>query len=519
MNRLNLLFSLPLVALTSCNAKGDDAEMRPNVILIYADDLGKGMLSSYGQQQLTTPNIDKVVEQGVRFNNAYSSAYSAPARFSLLTGYNDCRNDKYKITRGGPYNVLDTTLIAHKEDSVYRLSPRLAENDLHLAQVFKRAGYKTCAVGKLEWGFLSSRRQMQEREWDEYYGFLDHQRCHGYYPPFLFDSGKIELIEGNTHANSFVVKNDGTPEDDYDKRWNMEGRATFSEDLFVERAEKFIAENRDQPFFLYYPSQLPHSPVCTPAVDPELAANPLLSDYEKEYGSMVKMLDNSVGRIFEALKKNGLEERTIVIFMADNGHSVSYNSKGRCTDGKGTLLDGRKIDHYKVNYTSEAGGDVFNGNGGTSGVKRSSLDGGVNVPLAIYWKGHLKPRVDDEMIVAYDILPTFADMLGVDLEVEKSGISFYDHLMNSTKLDPKRTIVIDSQVIGPMIARNDGWKLRYVAPFHTFQLFNLNEDPMEQNDLIEQYPELVAELMAQLTKECQVGYDGKSFATGKFIVK
>ncbi|MFR9520903.1 MAG: sulfatase-like hydrolase/transferase [Rikenellaceae bacterium] len=518
MRAKQILSAIPLFAIASCQVDCE-IEQRPNIILIYADDLGKGMLSSYGQQQLTTPNIDKIVNHGVKFNNAYSSAYSAPARFSLLTGYNDCRNDKYIISRGGPYNVLDTMLIAPREDSIYMRTPRFEANDLHLAQVFGAAGYKSCAIGKLEWGFLSTRRQMDERGWDEYYGFLDHNRCHGYYPAFIFHNGEIELIEGNTHANAFVVANDGTPDDDYDRRWDMSGRTKFSEDLFIEQAEEFIANNRNQPFFLYYASQLPHGPVCTPDIDPELAANSLLTQYEKEYGSMIKHLDSSVGRIFKALEKNGLEENTMVIFMADNGHSILYNSQGRCSNGKDALMDGRTVDHYEVNYTSQAGGDVFNGNGGTSGLKRSSLDGGVNVPFAVYWKGHLTSRNEDELIVSYDILPTFADMLGVELETQKCGVSFKDVLMNGAKLNSNRTIVIDSQNIGPMIARNDGWKLRYVYPFKCYQLFNLNDDPMEQCDLIDKYPEIANELAKKLNAECSVGYNGESFASGELILE
>ncbi|MFI3317608.1 MAG: sulfatase-like hydrolase/transferase [Rikenellaceae bacterium] len=500
--------ALTLVAACSCLTAAAKPKT-PNVVFIYADDLGKGMLSCNGQKHLTTPNIDRIVEQGVKYDNAYSSAYSAPARASLLTGYNDCRNDKYKQTYGGPYCVADTTLIAAAEKKINDADLTYAKDDLTLAKVFKAAGYKTAAVGKLEWGFLSTRKQMAARGWDHYYGYLDHQRCHGFYPSFLFTDGRMELIEGNTDPNAGVTLNGDSPEATA-ARWNMEGKKVYCEDLFVDHIVNYIEENKDEQFFLYYPSILPHGPVSIPAIHPELLANHELTQIEKEYASMVKKLDDNVGAILDKLESAGILENTIVIFSADNGHRVYYDSEGR-TSNDINLITGEAFDDYKNKFNSVTGGDRFNGNGSTSGYKRSNLDGGVNVPWAFYWKGHLEPRVSDQLIANYDLLPTMADMLGVKLKVAKSGSSYLSELMDQKPLKKDKYVITDSQVGGPMIVNNEEWKLRYYFKAKCFELFNTKEDPMEQNNVIDANPEIAAKLQAQLEAECAKGYGQTRF--------
>ncbi|MFI3322004.1 MAG: sulfatase-like hydrolase/transferase [Rikenellaceae bacterium] len=512
--------ALPMLFIYSCSEKyNQDIDKTPNVIFIYADDLGKGLLSSYGQKQFSTPNIDKIVNQGLKFNNAYSSAYSAPARFSLLTGYNDCRNDKYTITRGMPYCVLDTLLIAQREDSVYMLNPKIEPNDLHLAQVFKQAGYKTCAIGKLEWGFLSTRRQMSERGWDNYYGYLDHNRCHGHYPPFLFEDGKITMIEGNTYPFcGDEVSPRGSDAVNSAIRADKRGKAIYAENLFIDKALNYISENRDNSFFLYYPTLIPHGSITVPEVDPEVAKNENLTQFEKEYVSMITLLDKHVGLILDQLEKEGIAENTIVVFSADNGHAMSYYEEGRSVNDKFPLLNGKVQDDYKVTYNSIDGGDILNGNGSMSGLKRSSLDGGTNVPLAFYWKNHIEKGTTDQFVANYDFVPTVAEMLGIELKTEKSGISFFNVLFGK-ELPKNRTIIVDSQKRGPMIINNEGWKLRYINGENCFQLFNTEKDPMENNNLIDKYPEIAEELKNILTKECEIGYNKPSFAKGEFVVK
>ncbi len=488
-------------------------QKRPNIILINADDLGRGMLSCYGQKHLTTPNIDRLMNQGMRFENGYASAYSAPSRASMLTGYNDCRGDKIVINRGGAYCINDTTKSASLEDKVNRAIPTFSEDDLHMAQVFTEAGYKSYAVGKLEWGFLSTRKQMADRGWTGYYGYLDHHRCHGFYPTFLFENGDVTMIEGNTDAHAGVTLMGDSPEAEASRK-NRDGRVQYSEDLFLAKAKTIMRENKDNPFFLYYASLLPHGPVAIQEIHPELKNAPGLTELEKEYGSMVKMLDNSVGELMSELDKLGIADNTMIIFIADNGHALHYNASGSVHPRRenGELFDG-----YEHKYNSVDGNDVFNGNNSMSGYKRSNLEGGINVPFVYYWKGHIEAKSMKEITSVYDMLPTFADMLNVKLKVEKSGESMCDVLFKGRKQPKNRYVVTDSQEGGPMLVDNTGWKLRYYYKKNCFELFDLNNDPLEQNNLIKEYPKKAKAMEAMLDAECEIGYMQPRYKVTKFV--
>lgn len=474
----------------------------PNVIFIYADDLGKGMLSKYGQQHFSTPHIDRLFNEGVAFEQAYGCMLSAPARASLLTGYHDCRQDKWNINPGALFVNTDREEdIVSVESQIDATHVLLDAKDLYLPQVFREAGYVTAEIGKLEWGFTASRNQMKAHGWDYYYGYLDHVRCHGFYPPYLFENGSIVRIEGNFRKDCGKSIEGETPET-YAERWDMTGKKTYSQTLFLEKILGFIRANQHRPFFLYHPTQLPHGPVAIPQIDPEIAGNPHLTPIEKEYASMVKMLDDHVGVIMNELRTLGLEENTIVVFSSDNGHEIYYSQKGRCEKPYRDLQADRPFDDLTHKYYSVLGGDVFNGNAGMAGLKRSNLEGGVNVPLTFYWKGTLNPATHREVVAGYDLIPTFADLLSVELKSEKDGISYWPVVARRQKLPEKRYIVFGSNY-GPAIVMNDGWKLRYYRKDELFELYNLHADPRETTDLSAEYPEKTEELKMLLLQECE----------------
>lgn len=197
------VYAVGIIACDSSKKTELSLAERPNVIFIYADDMGKGMISAYGQKLFKTSNIDRLINEGLSFSNAYGCMLSAPSRASLLTGYHDCRGDKWQISEGAKYMFpyTDTVKIQKVEEMIDAKDILLARNDYYLPQIFQKAGYKTAQIGKLEWGFTTTRKQMRAHGWDYYYGYLDHVRCHGFYPPFLFDNGKIVQIEGNYLTN------------------------------------------------------------------------------------------------------------------------------------------------------------------------------------------------------------------------------------------------------------------------------------------------------------------------------
>ncbi|MDR2913946.1 MAG: sulfatase-like hydrolase/transferase [Tannerella sp.] len=474
----------------------------PNVVFIYADDLGRGMLSHYGQKIISTPNIDRLFQEGTAFKYAYGCMYSAPARASLLTGYHDCRTDKWNVSKGGKLREANTyEKLDSVENEVNPLRVELPAGDLYLPQVFKQTGYVTGQVGKLDWGFTATRRQIREHGWDYYCGYLDHQRAHFFYPGFLYENDTILCIPENTHPTGGRGFEGESPEN-YRERWNMTGKVVYSQDLFLERMIRFIREHKDEPFFLYHSTQLPHGPVAIPAVHPEVKDNKELTEIEKEYASMVKMLDDHVGILLAELEKQGILENTLVVFSVDNGHETYYTNGNRSMKSPNRDMDGRKFDAWDYPYRSDRTGDRFDGNNGMSGKKWMNWEGGVRVPLVFRWPGKIDAgKVSEQVVANYDLLPTFADLLDVSLTVPKDGVSLLPILMEGKeRLLSLRYVYISSDE-GPAVVDSDGWKLRYNKKMKKFRLHYLPNDYREELILNEKYPDVLERLKTQLEKE------------------
>lgn len=491
---------------------------KPNVIFIYADDLGRGLLSVEGQKIIKTPNIDKLASEGMRFENAYGCMLCAPARASLLTGYHDCHGDRWKLSSGGAYLKISSGVM-NQEEIEMKLNEQfgpISDDEVFLAEVFKNSGYITGEIGKLEWGFSVTDKQMKRHGWDYYYGYLDHGRCHGFYPPFLFENGKIEYIEGNTRSDCGVSTERETDKT-YKERMNMQGKAVYSQNLFLEKIVKFIRENKDRPFFLYHPTQLPHGPVSIPKVDDEFINDSRLTQIEKEYASMVKMLDDHVGIIMTELKKLGIEKNTMIIFGADNGHEIYYTMEGRIMKPVRNMKTGEFFDDINTKYYSDLAGDVFDGNGGMAGIKRSNWEGGVRVPLIVNWPKKIKKGVTSNALVTnYDFISTMADLVGFKLSENKDGISYLPTLFGQNS--KQHDFVVYSSFMGPALVTNDGWKLRYFAPKDIFQLYFLPSDYREEKNLIAENPGKTEQLKILLIKECNGDLENGWFRNEKSLL-
>jgi len=478
---------------------------KPNVIFIMADDMGAGMLSYYGQRFFTTPHIDKLAKEGVAFINSYSSGYCAPSRATLLTGYSDCRKGKYVLTIPGVYVHTATGKVSDEQmqDAVNTAIGK--EPDVqYLPQIFKQAGYVTGEIGKLDYGFSTTTKQLNNHGWDYHYGYYDHAQCHGFYPMFLHENGNRVAITGNTYPNAGKTGESGSDSTQEHNRWDMNGKQVYSQDLFLQKMLDFIRTNREKPFFLYHPTQLPHGPVAIPAIHPELAFNNDLTQIEKAYASMVKRLDDDLGVIQQELERLGIAKKTIIVFTSDNGHELYTTYKGRVDKPYRNMQTGQPFDNITDKFFSETGGDVFDGNNRMAGLKRSNWSGGVKVPLFLYWPEKFKKGyVCDKLVTNYDFLATMADMLHVPLKDKKDGVSYLPVLeKRNNKQGTKHGAIAFASFMGPALVTDDGWKLRYFAPKKTFQLYYLPDDRKEQKELSAQYPEKVKELTAQLIEKC-----------------
>lgn len=477
-------------------------QVQPNVVFIYADDLGRGMLSHYGQKVISTPNIDRLFEEGTAFEYAYGCMFSAPARASMLTGYHDCHTRKWNISPGGRLTHIkgyqDLERIEKELDSS-RIE--LPTGDLLLPQVFKQAGYVTGQVGKLDWGFTATRQQMREHGWDYYCGYLDHQRAHLFYPNFVFENDSILYIPENTHPTGGRGFENESPET-YKKRWDMTGKVVYSQNLFLEKMINFIRQHQNEPFFLYHPTQLPHGPIAIPKIHPEVKDNKELSELEKEYASMVKMLDEHVGILLTELEQLHLLDNTIIIFASDNGHETYYSVENRCRKSPNRDMNGKCFDAWEYPYRSDLAGDYFNGNDGMSGKKWMNWEGSVRIPLVFRWPSQIKKgQTVNQAVANYDLLPTFADLLKVKLPTKKDGVSLLPILLKGkNRLSDIRYVFVSSKE-GPMVVDSDGWKLRYNKKLNKFRLHYLPDDYKEEKILNEKYPEVLHRLKKQLEKE------------------
>ena len=496
---------------------------KPNVIFIYADDLGRGMLSCYGQQKFKTPNIDRIANEGLQFENSHGCHICAPARASLLCGVHDSHRGAWGFTSAGLFlENLHGRLSEEKIDEMLQKSgiDRMTDG-YYLPMVFKDAGYKTYQVGKLDWGFTTCAREVVSHGWDEHYGFYDHWVCQGYYAPEIHENGKAIKIEGNNDPNCgrahFVVKDGRIRQNGDNKEMH---RIVYTPDLVDAKALEYIEKSKDEPFFLYYPSQIPHVALSISEIDSEIDKMDDLTLLEKVYASMVLHLDRSVGKIYAKLEELGILENTLIVFSSDNGHAPSY-TRERLGLGQNGGLDkyGRKLDDLNVRYTTENYNDIFDGNSGRTGKKGSNFEGGTNVPLLMRLPGTITAGTKTNALVSnYDFFNTMAEMLEIEQRKDKDSKSYWKLLQGNDAFEEHDHIVFAGGH-GPAIISKNGFKLRsylkdnykieeFGSAWDKFnemvilELYDLNNDYKEENNVIEQYPEIADKLLTQLLQEC-----------------
>jgi len=408
---------------------------KPNVVVILADDLGYADLGVHGGKDIPTPNIDSIAAAGVRCTNAYVSApYCSPTRAGLLTG-------RYQQRFGHEFN----------EGGANRDKFGLTGTETTVAQRMKAHGYATGAVGKWHLGYAAEFRPMN-RGFDEFYGTLANTP---FYHPQLVDS-RVGPDPKRVEDPSF-----------------------YTTDAFGERAADFVRRNKDKPFFLYLPFNAVHVPTQAPPKYME-RFKAIQDKARQGYAAMLSALDDAIGRVLSTLREVGLEERTLVFFVSDNG-------------GPMTKM-----------------GQNGSNNRPLKGQKGDTWEGGVRVPFFVQWKGRLRPgAVYDRPVIQLDILPTSVAAAGGEAAKDWNldGVNLLPYLEGKNSGDPHDTL---TWRFGPQWAiRQGAWKLiqgyDYDATDHGGvneikvtkpMLFNLAEDVGETKDLAAEHPDRVKALRA-----------------------
>lgn len=456
---------------------------KPNIIYIMADDLGYGELGSYGQKVIKTPHLDRMAAEGLRFTQFYAgSTLCAPTRASLMTGQHT-----------GHGVIRDNYELGGYKDEEERGQMPLPPHTPTLARMLQKAGYKTAIIGKWGLGGPHSTGIPRAQGFDFFYGYLDQKQAHNFYPSHLWRNEAWEKLDQpyfSPHQKHMGDLNDPASYERYKGK-------TYAGDKFTEEALWFIQAQAQtkQPFFLYLPYTQPHLSLQVP--------DEALQQYEgvfdekpydggkgylphprpkSAYAAMISVLDGYVGKILNALKIYGLDQNTVVIFTSDNGT---------------TYLD--PVPFKELNST-----------GGLRGYKGSLYEGGIRVPFIVRWAGKVSPNKTTAHIAAsWDVLATLAAVAGIQNVSPNDGISFLPTLLGQGKQKKHKHLYweVHSYQDGIQAVRMDAWKAIRIGghknPEASIQLYDLEKDPAEAEDLAAQFPELVETMKRLMTSNHQ----------------
>jgi arylsulfatase A len=423
----------------------------PSILLIQADDLGYGDLSAYGQAHFTTPSLDRLAREGTRFTHYYSgSTVCAPSRAALMTGI----HTGHAWIRGNgdiPLRDEDTTI----------------------AMSLRAAGYRTGVIGKWGLGGPGTSGHPDRKGFDHAFGFLDHRHAHRQYTDHLWRNGERVAVDVETD---------------------------YVNDLFTQDAIKFIENADGRPFFLYLNYTVPHAELRVPAdslaavkgkfqetpfTNPKADArttgatidSPSLG-YRSQptpratFAAMITRMDRDIGRLADVLRARGLEERTLVLFISDNGPH------------------------------REGGADpqFFNSSGGLRGIKRDLYEGGIRVPMIARWKGTVPAgRISADVWAHWDVFPTVAEVAGAKVPAGLDGSSKVRALRGQSQPASEFLYWEFHERGFQQAVRMGQWKAVRLKAGAPLELYDLQTDPAEQRDVAAANPAIVAKIEAYLS--------------------
>ena len=420
-----VLMAIPVLQFCHPSEQSENKVDKPNFVFIFADDLGYGDLSCFDAPKIKTPNLDKIAANGIKFTSFYSvSPVCSPSRAGLMTG-------RYPIRMGIHHVFFPESWTG------------LPVEEITMAEKLKEAGYATGIVGKWHLGHHRQFLPLQ-RGFDEYFGI-----------PYSNDMEAVVYLRGNEVVDDKVDQSQMVK-------------------TFTREALDFIERHKDEPFFLYFPHNMPHVPVY--------ASENFMGESEYGlYGDVVEEIDWSTGEIIKKLQELKIEDNTIIVFSSDNGPWLKMCEMGGLA---GILREG----------------------------KGTTFEGGMRVPTVMQWKARIKGgEVIDDLATMMDWFPTFMSILGEDMPVDRP-IDGKDISPLIFGKGPREGEDFAYWSLGKLMAfRSGDWKIklprgeikgRYTypgEPAHDTLLFNLKDDPGERNNLIKEYPEKVDELILKIT--------------------
>jgi arylsulfatase A-like enzyme len=472
---LTWLKALLFMAFLNCQGPKQEVpttDKLPNIIYMMADDLGYRELGSYGQKLIRTPQLDKLAEEGVRFTQFYAgSTVCAPSRCTLLTG----KHTGHSFVRDN-YELGDFT----DENEGGQLP--LPEGSFTMATMLKQKGYQTGVIGKWGLGGPGSTGVPNKQGFDYFYGYLCQKQAHNYYPTHLWENNQWDSL-----GNEFFMPHqqfEGDPDNpkDYEKYQGQE----YAQQAMTRKTIEFIEQNQHQPFFLYLPFTIPHLALQVP--DEALAIyknqfpeTPYLGDksylphqYPRAaYAAMITYMDQQIGLVLEKLDELNLTDNTLVIFTSDNG----------------TTFDIGGVDRK-----------FFNSLGELRGHKTNLYEGGIRVPFIARWPNKIPAgAVSHHLCANWDIVPTVAELLAIETPKDLDGISILPSLLGKGDQPQHEFLYWEYHSRGGSQAvRLNKWKaIRSNVGTNnpgSIELYDLESDLAESQDLSEQFPEIVAQV-------------------------
>ncbi|MFT5470572.1 MAG: arylsulfatase A [Verrucomicrobiales bacterium] len=426
-----MIFRLALLFLLGTSVLA--AQEKPNFIIIFCDDLGYNDIGPFGSEKHRTPNLDRMAEEGRVFTDFYvTSGVCSPSRSSLMTGCYPKRVGLHENESGG------WVLFPGNKKG---LNP----DEITIAEVLKERGYATAIVGK--WHLGDQREFLPTRQgFDSYFGI-----------PFSNDMGHMDRPEPFRYPPLPLLRNEEVIEEEPDQAYLTQ--------RYTEEALKFIEANRDNPFFLYLPHTMPHWPQYS---SPEFAGK----SANGKWGDTVEEIDWSTGKILDSLKEFGIDERTLVVFLSDNGGATQHGAS----------------------------------NLPLSGGKGSTLEGGQRVPFVARWPGKIPAASScSELAISIDLLPTFAKLAGGSEPSDRpiDGKDIWPLLAGEAETESPHEAFFYYFRGNLKAVRSGAWKLRVAkdrgkGDLKELALFNLAEDIGEKQNIAKNNPDIVQKLQALL---------------------